>query len=223
MLLAVPDGSARIWDTATGQPDQGIASATTSRHQCGGIQPGRQDREFSPASFDRTPVARLWDAATGAALGTPLVHPGEVYAVAYSQDGKTVVTGGSDGSARIWDTATGNAIGLPLTFGAHVHSLAISPDSRIVAGAGDGPTGRGSGDAATGTAIGSLMRPRAFLLAMAFNPDGKTLLTAGSSGLDVWDTATGRLIGSRIKLVTHVVSAAFSLGWSEGTVLDRGR
>ena len=55
-----------------------------------------------------TTNARLWDAATARPLGKtsgfpPLVHQGPVYAVAFSPDGKTALTGSDDKTARLWN------------------------------------------------------------------------------------------------------------------------
>ena len=58
-------------------------------------------------SEDKT--ARLWDAATGAAVATLAGHKGPVNAVAFSPDGKRVLTGSDDKTARLWDAATGAA------------------------------------------------------------------------------------------------------------------
>ena len=46
---------------------------------------------------------------TGQAIGTPFAHPGEVTDAAFSADGKTIVSGCSDGNVRIWDVASRQA------------------------------------------------------------------------------------------------------------------
>jgi len=40
-------------------------------------------------------------------------HTGSVYSVAFSHDGKRVVSGSEDGTVRVWDAETGEAIGEP--------------------------------------------------------------------------------------------------------------
>ena len=59
-------------------------------------------------------------------------------AVAFSPDGKRIVTGSSDRTARVWDAETGTE---KLALKGHtgrVTSVAFSPDGkRIVTGAGD--------------------------------------------------------------------------------------
>src|SRR5207244_931301 len=52
-----------------------------------------------------TTTTRFWDVASGMPVGRPLDHQ-TVFAVAYSPDGKSVVTGGR-GGARLWNATTG--------------------------------------------------------------------------------------------------------------------
>ena len=55
-----------------------------------------------------------------------------VDAVAFSPDGKTVLTGSWDKTARLWDAATGAPVGEPLAHDDWVSSVAFSPDGRTI-------------------------------------------------------------------------------------------
>jgi WD40 repeat protein len=65
---------------------------------------------LATASGDQT--VRLWDVATGAARGGPLVgHKGLIRAVAFSPDGKLLASAGEDDTIRLWDVQTGKPTG----------------------------------------------------------------------------------------------------------------
>ena len=74
---------------------------------------GGRGRRCSPGS---TPPAPTWPpgkASTPGSWGSsPIANP--VVSVAFSPDGKTVLTGSIDDTARLWDAATGQPIGEPL-------------------------------------------------------------------------------------------------------------
>jgi hypothetical protein len=80
------------------------------------------------ASDDKT--ARIWDAASGKAMGEPLKgHKRAVQSAAFSPDGQRIVTASQDETAQIWDAATGRPIGEPLKgHDGPVWSAAFSPD-----------------------------------------------------------------------------------------------
>ena len=69
-------------------------------------------------------------------------HTGRVHSVAFSPDGRRIVSGNSAGMARVWDAETGQET-LTLLKGQpeQVQSVAFSPDGRRIAGGG----GRGDG------------------------------------------------------------------------------
>jgi WD40 repeat protein len=52
--------------------------------------------------------------------------------VAFSPDGKTVLTGSADNTAQLLDAATGRPLGPPLTHQGVVRAVAFSPDGKTV-------------------------------------------------------------------------------------------
>jgi eukaryotic-like serine/threonine-protein kinase len=61
-------------------------------------------------------------------------HSGAVNAVAFSPDGKTILTGSRDRTARLWDAASGQPIGPPMEHSQEMRSMRIrfSPDGRYL-------------------------------------------------------------------------------------------
>ena len=64
-------------------------------------------------SHDNT--IHLWDAETNDAISKPLEgHSDFVWSVAFSPDGKHIVSGSSNKMIHLWDAKTGDAISKPL-------------------------------------------------------------------------------------------------------------
>src|SRR5262249_26767590 len=68
----------------------------------------------------------VWSARTRQPIGRPLHHQGPVHSVAFSPDGRMVLSGSGDRTARLWDAATGKPIGMPLAHGSGVVAVAFS-------------------------------------------------------------------------------------------------
>jgi RNA polymerase sigma factor (sigma-70 family) len=128
-------------------------------------------------------------------LGTArLRHGGPVVAVAFTPDGKTAITGGSnsDGNIRLWDAAIGREVRTIPGAGAAITAIAVTPDGKtILATAGD-KTIR-LWDVATGAEVRRLRGHQAQPTSVAVTPDGRA---AVSSSVDktarVWDLSTGQ-------------------------------
>ena len=101
-----------------------------------------------------------------------------VYGVAFSPDGKSVVSGDDNGEVVLWDVATGAR--RTWNDGSTVKGVAFSPDGKTVA------TGDVSGqvslwDVAAGTKI-TTWDDGTVVQSVAFSPDGGTLATADTNG-----------------------------------------
>jgi hypothetical protein len=81
-------------------------------------------------SDDKT--LRLWDAATGTAIGEPLRHEDAVKGAVYSPDSQHILSWSNDKTLRLWDAATGAAIGEPLRHEGQVNGGVYSPDGKRI-------------------------------------------------------------------------------------------
>jgi WD40 repeat protein len=192
------DGEIYLWEVATGK-------------QLFRVQQKSRDRVWSLAfSPDGTTLAsagavlRLWDASTGA-VKRKFDHAEKIDVVAFTPDGKRLVSGGASAAPRWWDVATGKEV---RAFAGHhgpVRSAGFSIDGTTIATASEEPfvrlwyaaTGKPKGHRAGGG--------RLAIRWVAFCPDGKTLATSAPwHDPTLWDLATGRSLrdfGSRVSAI----------------------
>lgn len=140
---------------------------------------------------------RVWDSVTGQELRNLSAHVGAVSGMTVLADGRRVVTAGDDGMIRLWDVTTGEVLGqFHGGTDAAVRCSAASPDGKYVA------IGTVNGLAQVFELATGKERVRHGLLpaevvALAFSPDGRSLLVsmvgsvAREHRIEVWDTPTG--------------------------------
>ncbi len=191
---------------------------------------------------------QIWDAQTRKPRGTPM-RQARLKALAFSDDGKRVLTGGGATQLRVFPIAAGEPpmlIDLGKLTGSQrpVLATAISPDGRTILVAGGSPdfrkeeywrlhpTGAGqrrgfllAQDAATGRLVKWRELTSEPYRAVAYRPDGRSVLVASDWDARILDAETGRPLGSPLEHRGLVQAVAFSrdgrLALTAGTYPER--
>ena len=197
------DRTLRLWDVATGaqlrrietpgailrvdiSPDGTRAvSGAADRTAAGGHPPHEQDRTI-----------RLWDLETGAEIRRFEPRAGFVRAVAFSPDGRRLISGtwnsSQGGTLQLWNLLTG---ALERRFYGHsdiITDVLFSPDGGTIYSASWDRSAR-AWDVATGVQVQQFSGHGDRLLALALAPAGDYLLAAtGNAGNNIPDPADDR-------------------------------
>ena len=133
----------------------------------------------------------LLEAATLAVRGQFEGHLGLVSRVAFTPDGKTLVSAGHDGTVRVWDIATRRERLLIDQFQGNVRGLALSPDGTTVYTGEMIPGLKGTAqawDLATGRLLGAPANYDHGIEDLTVSPDGRTLATTSrDQTIRLWD------------------------------------
>ncbi len=139
-------------------------------------------------------------------------HTGNIFEIAFSQDGKKIASGSADNIIKIWDTDSGKNTATLKGHTDSIYSVAYSPDGLlIVSGSADSTIKIWDTD--SGKNIATLKGHTTYISSIAFSPDGKRI--ASSSGSDdktikIWDVDSGKSIATFKGHTSFVSSIIFS-------------
>jgi WD40 repeat protein len=206
----------RLWDVASGQNLRvlecdrygygvvGVAfSPDGKRIASGGLEfidfrlyylmthgvdpPGQSSREnIRPARARIDPIVGVLDSTTGKECLPLRGHKGSVRCVAFSPDGKRIVSGSEDRTLKVWDAASGQEVLTLARPEGRITCVAFSPDGkRFVSGGGD--TLR-VWDTASGQETISLKSSAGSLNSVAFDSSGERIACNGKDGtIQIWN------------------------------------
>ncbi|MDR1949338.1 MAG: caspase family protein [Spirochaetaceae bacterium] len=165
-----------------------------------------------PAAVPTRPAAPPVTAPSvqpGQLLRTLSGHTHYVLAVAFSSDGRRIVSGSYNDTVKVWDVETGVLIRTLSGHTSSVNSVAFSPDGRrIVSGSQDNTIK--VWNAENGTLIRTLSHSD-WILSVAFSPDGRRIVSgAQDNTIKVWNAETGALIRTLSGHGNNVFSVTFS-------------
>jgi WD40 repeat protein len=181
------------------------------------------DPSLKPDGEDMT--IRLWDVASATQLRTLTGHTREVTSVAFSPDGKTLLSGASSGDVpKLWDVSGGTELRSLQGESNWASAVAFHPHGKYLFSS-DEHAGRDRVvhmyDAGTGNQLRTFKGRAHYLQDLAFSPDGKTLaIASGDQSLKLWDLTTGRPRDAFQGLPSWVSAIAFSPNGE--TVVVRG-
>jgi len=187
------DGTARIWDSVSGEELIVFAQHTDEVWHAD----WSPDAEYIVStSADRS--ARIWDSMTGEPLS--LLHTyhdrGRSH---WSPDGQRIVTAAGDGGTHtspvfVWDAASGRNLFSFTDHNAWVSGAEWSPDGTRVVSSGYDGTAR-VWDPDTGEELLVLAPRGGTVWDAAWSPNGQRIVTGDQSGaVKVWDATSGEEI-----------------------------
>lgn len=186
------DKVVRIWDVASGK----------SLHELKGPTSFTCAARFSPdgktvaaAGYESAPgnAIYLFDVAKGVETARLPGHPtGGIRRLAFTPDGKLLLSGGFDGFVRVWDLDTHKEVRAIKIEAGTVYDLALSPDGKTLATAGR--DGLRLWDVATGTEQVRKEMNLYGCIAVTFAPDGKIVACGDSECVKLWEVLTGKEI-----------------------------
>jgi WD40 repeat protein len=227
VVTASEDGTARVWDAATGAP------LTPWLHHPAPVSLARIRGDGARILTVAGDTVRIWEVTASPPPPIQLHCGDRINDAAFSADGERVVTASDDRTARLWSARTGQPVIPPLVHGSRVLTVELSRDGERIATTVSDARGGALWNAKTGARIVELevdpmadtgpLPPGHLSLATSaiFSPDSRRLLTTGTDSVALlWDATTGTTVGQPLQHDSWVMSAAFRPDGAQVATVD---
>ncbi|KAG2348221.1 WD40 repeat-like protein [Suillus weaverae] len=164
------DGTARVWDVKRGQT---VLRIETGHKWVYAVMYSPDSSKLATGG-NKGNAVKIWDAKTGERL-TTLKHDRMVCSLAWTSDGKKLISGSSR-LIRIFDTATWQQIAILEGHTNVVNALSLSRNNRLLASASSDSTAH-LWNLDTNLLVGPPLQHENELWSAALSPDGKVLVT----------------------------------------------
>jgi len=189
-----------LWDLATRQPirtfDDSRAFSITFSADGKYILCGGPPSDLALLSKSKPPTMKIFGVATGEEIKVFKTQE-NIWSVAFSPDGKYVLSGGSNGQMDLWNISSRKAIRTVEASGGfmdpRVNAVSFSSDGKLALSGGSDNTVR-LWNAINLTQLNKFVGHDSFVgvNSVAFSPDGRYALSAGyDSKIIMWDLVSG--------------------------------
>src|SRR5262245_7687820 len=199
LVSASEDKTIRVWDLASRQTLRVIRGETGPADfgKIGAIAVAPDGRLLAaavrPVAPDKGPVIRLYDFASGTQIGLLEGHEGDIHSLAFSSNGRHLISGGSAHTATIWDGAARKAVHVLKEHRSAVSAAGFTPDGLRAVTASQDRSLR-LWRVADGALLREMTGHTDEVVSMAIAADGTIASQDKTGAIRFWDSRTGTFI-----------------------------